>query len=92
MMKMSAQKHSYYMKRLQLIAIMGAAGFLLFKAYKSYAHVELHMHSLEWEQIQRDREERQKTADDYRNQREDLSDEQFKEIEKDILEGKTSPC
>ena len=83
----NAQEYSYYMKRLQIIAIMSTMTFLIFKTCFAHAHVELHFHSLEWEEEQKERERRAQEADDYLERHEELSDEEAEEIHKKWVNG-----
>lgn len=84
---MNSQEYSYHMKLLQLIAILGVTGFLLFKATRGWSHVELHIHSLEWEHIQKELPERQARIEQDRQEHPDRSSAERREVERDILSG-----
>ena len=71
----SAQKYSYIMKVLQLVAVLVVLGILLFKTCRCHAHVDLHFHSIEWEEEQKMREAREVLVEEWHLQNPDASEE-----------------
>lgn len=84
MKKISGHDYPYYMKRLQITAILILVAVLLYKAIRAEAHVDLHWHSIRWEAEQRAREEQRERTEEYIRQRPDLS-----EAEKEDIRGRT---
>lgn len=75
------------MKRLQVIAILSACSYLLFKAVSAHSHVEIHFDSLEWEAIQQKLEEAQKELEVFQTLYPDDGSEEYKELEDRVKSG-----
>lgn len=75
------------MKRLQLIAILSACGFLLFKAIEAKAHVELHFDSIEWKAIQEKQQEAKEELQTFHDNFEDDGSDAYRELEANIKSG-----
>lgn len=78
------------MKRLQLIAIMSACSYLLFKAITGNAHVELHFDSLEWEATQQKLEQAKEELETFHTLYEDDGSDEYKELEQKVKSGEAT--
>ena len=88
-MKMrNQQEYSYYAKRAQVIILAIGVGVMIFKTCMGYGHLELHFHSSEWDAEQKMRESREPLVEEYRLLNPDASEEEAKEVEEEILQGK----
>ncbi len=83
----SQQEYSYWMKRAQIIVILVACAFFLFKGFELLAHVDLHFHSIQWEHEQQQREVREPQVEEWNLQHPDASEAEAKEAESLILQG-----
>lgn len=78
------------MKKLQLIAVLSICSYLLFKAVQAHGHVELHVDTIEFDHIQEKQKEAQEQLDDFHTIYPDDGSDEYKRLEQDVKDGKTT--